>query len=163
MKRWMVMALAAGMAAMFAHAAETTPAPMQGMGMQRGMGMPGMGMKRPGMRQGSLACNCPCGMGTPGMGMMGGGMMGMMGSGMMGPMGMMADPETQEAMMESMMEFQQEMMKKRMEFRQKMRRQMMRNPRVITNMLNGLLENPDALEKVLEENPDLKAKLKKLL
>jgi hypothetical protein len=172
MKRWMVMLLAIATMAMFAQAATNeTPMPMRGMGMQGGMGMPGM------KRQGNRPCNCPCGMGMmhPGMmggmgmmgrGMMGGpGMMGMMGPGMtsMGGMGMMGDPEAQKEMMESMMEFQQQMMKQRLEFQQKMRRQMMSHPRVITNMLNGLLENPDALEKVLDANPDLKAKLKKVL
>ena len=178
MKRWIAIALAVGMTAAFAQAEENdddTQMPMRGMYMQN-MGMQGgnMPMQRRNMRDGY---DCPYhGMGMmDGMGYgMGPGMMGGMGYGM-GPgmmggmgmmgygMGMMGDPETQKAMQESMMEFQKQMMKQRLEFQQKMRKQMMSQPRVIVNMLNMLLENPDALEKTLDANPDLKAKLKKAL
>lgn len=173
MKRWMTMAVALGMLAVFAQAEDDdVRMPMRGMYMQHMMQDGDMPMQRQYMR--GKGCDCPYhdrgmmdgGMGMMGPGMMGGGMgmMGGMGPGMMGGgMGMMSDPETRKAMHEEMLAFQQKMMKERFAFQQKMRKQMLSQPQVITNMLNMLLENPDALEKTLDDNPDLKSRLKKAL
>ena len=100
--------------------------------------------------------------------MMGGqGMMmgGMMGPGMMGGCGsgMMNDPEIQKMMSEEMMAHRQQMMQQRMEFQKSMHKKMMSSPKVIKYMLTNILEDPAAFKKTLDENPDLKAKVKKAL
>lgn len=165
MKRLIVIALTAGMMALGAAAedTDTTMTQMRGMGMQGGMAM-----QRPGMQRGYMMPDCP----VRGSGMMGGGMgmmgnpgmmggMGMMGPGMMG--GMMNDPEIQQMMMDEMMDHQKQMMQERMAFQNAMRKKVMGHPKVMKMMLSNLLEHPQALEKLLKENPDLKAALKKAL
>lgn len=55
------------------------------------------------------------------------------------------------------------MIQERMEFRKSMQKKMMTQPKVIKTMLTNILENPEALKKALNDNPDLKAELKKVL
>jgi hypothetical protein len=55
------------------------------------------------------------------------------------------------------------MMKQKMEFKKSMHKKMMSNPKVIKYMLTDILEDPAAFEKTLDDNPDLKAKVKKAL
>lgn len=163
MRRLMSAMFAASLLAMFANA--------QGMGY--------MGAKCDSSKCGSSMMKCgnstkcgsammKCGgmpMGRQGMmmgGMMGSGMMGGCGSGMMG-YGMMDDPELQKMMADEMMAHRKQMMQQRMEFQKSMHKKMMSSPKVIKYMLSNILENPDAFKKTLEENPDLKAKIKKAL
>lgn len=139
MRRLMIAAVAAGMLTLVANAQ-----PMGGMGMKcGGADMPQQGMMNRGMMQGPM--------------MMGGCGMGMMGSGMMN------DPEIQKMMSDEMTAHYDKMMKQRMEFQKSMHEKMMRHPKVIRSMLSDMLEDPEAFKKALNEDPELKAKLKKLL
>lgn len=139
MRRLMIAAVAAGMLTLVANAQ-----PMGGMGMKCGSAdMPQQGMMNRGMMQGPM--------------MMGGCGMGMMGSGMMN------DPEIQKMMSDEMTAHYDKMMKQRMEFQKSMHEKMMRHPKVIRSMLSDMLEDPEAFKKALNEDPELKAKLKKLL
>jgi glucosamine 6-phosphate synthetase-like amidotransferase/phosphosugar isomerase protein len=134
MKRWMVIALAIGMVALFANAQESiSQKHMSGMDTKdNNMGMQGQKMKQ----------NC---------------MMGMMG--MMDNGGMMADPE----MKQMMKNHRKHMMQEQMKFKNMMQKKMMSKPTVIKKMLTNMLNNPETVKKVLNDNPDLKAKLKKVL
>jgi len=142
----MVAAVAAGMLALAANAQQTG-----GMGIKCG----GMDMPRQGMMQGGTK-------GGYGMGMMGGMMMGGCGMGMMGA-GMMDDPEIQKMVSDEMTSHYQMMAKQRREFQTSMHHKMMRHPKVIRSMLSDMLEDPEAFKKALNDDPKLKAKLKKLL
>jgi len=142
----MVAAVAAGMLALAANAQQ-----MGGMDTKCG----GMDMPRQGMMQGGSK-------GGYGMGMMGGMMMGGCGMGMMGA-GMMDDPEIQQMVSDEMTAHYQKMMKQRREFQKSMHMKMMRHPKVIRSMLSDMLEDPEAFKKALNDDPKLKAKLKKLL
>ncbi len=135
----MIAAVAAGMLTLVANAQ-----PMGGMGVKcGGMGMPQQGMMNRGMMQGPM--------------MMGGCGMGMMGS------KMMDDPEIQQMMSDEMTAHYDKMMKQRIEFQNSMHKKMMRHPKVIRSMLSDMLEDPKSFKKALNEDPELKAKLKKLL
>jgi len=142
----MVAAVAAGMLALVADAQ-----PMGGMDTKCG----GMDMPRQGMMQGGTK-------GGYGMGMMGGMMMGGCGMGMMGSK-MMDDPEIQKMMSDEMTAHYKQMMQQRAEFQKSMHSKMMRHPKVIRSMLTDMLEDPQAFKKALADDPELKAKLKKLL
>jgi hypothetical protein len=142
------------MSAMFAASLLTVFASAQGMG---------MGAKCEGGKCGSSMMKC--GNTTKyGGGMMkcGGMMMGGCGTGMMG-YGMMDDPELQKMMSDEMMAHRKQMMQQRMDFQKSMHKKMMSSPKVIKYMLTDILQDPAAFKKTLDENPDLKAKVKKAL
>ncbi len=61
-----------------------------------------------------------------------------------------------------------EMQQMMIEYRQQLRERLgfntvMRHPKVIKTMLSNMLDNPDAIKKVLKDNPTLKAKLREVL
>lgn len=139
MGRLMIAAVAAGMLVISANAQ-----PMGGMGAKCG----GTDMPRQGMMQGAM--------------MQGRMMMGGCGMGMMGP-AMMDDPEIQTMVSDEMTAHQKQMMQQQAEFRRSMHKKMMSHPKVIRSMLSDMLDNPEAFKKALGDDPQLKAKLKKLL
>lgn len=134
MGRLMIAAVAAGMLSLFAYAQ-----PMGGMGAKCG----GMDMPRHGMMQGQM-------------------MVGGCGIGMMGP-AMMDDPEIRQMMSDEMTAHRKQMMQQQAEFRRSMHKKMMSHPKVIRSMLTDMLDDPEAFKKALGDDPQLKAKLKKLL
>ena len=138
MGRLMIAAVAAGMFSLFAYAQ-----PMGGIGVKCG----GMDMPRQGMMQGRM--------------MQGQMMMGGCGIGMAGPM--MDDPEIRQMMSDEMAAHRKQMMQQQAEFRRSMHKKMMSHPKVIRSMLTDMLEDPEAFKKALGDDPQLKAKLKKLL
>jgi len=75
--------------------------------------------------------------------------------------GMMNDPEIQKMMADEMAAHRKQMIQQRIEFQKSMHKKMMSNPKVIKYMLTNILEDPAAFKKTLDENPDLKAKVKK--
>ncbi len=68
------------------------------------------------------------------------------------PMMFMKDPEIRKLVKDHMKECRRELKKK-----------LMKHPKVIKHMLKTLLMNKEELQKVLEENPDLRDELKTLL
>jgi hypothetical protein len=61
-------------------------------------------------------------------------------------------------------EMQQMMIEYRQQLRERMGlRTVMRHPKVIKTMLSDMLDTPEVVEKVLNDNPLLKAKLKEVL